>query len=79
MKTLKAICTAAILALALSVPAYAGEISSPGSPCTADSGTPDTTSSALGDISSPAIASTAPGDMGSPGLADILLALASIF
>ena len=30
MKTLKAICTSAILALALSVPAYAGEVLTPG-------------------------------------------------
>lgn len=32
MKTLKAICMAAILALSLSVPAYAGDIDTPGSP-----------------------------------------------
>jgi hypothetical protein len=30
MQTLKAICTAAILALALSVPAYAGDVETPG-------------------------------------------------
>ncbi len=71
MKSVKALCTAAIVALALSVPAYAGEISSPGSPCTG--GTPDTTSSTPGDISSPAVVSTAPGDVGFPP--DVLSAL----
>lgn len=71
MKPVKAICTAAIVALALSVPAYAGEISSPGSPSPAP-----VTASAPGDISSPAIASTAPGDVGFPTeFADILSAL----
>ncbi|HEV2826573.1 MAG TPA: hypothetical protein VGW76_03150 [Pyrinomonadaceae bacterium] len=30
MKTFKAICTAAILALALTVPAYAGDVETPG-------------------------------------------------
>ncbi|MDQ6654035.1 MAG: hypothetical protein M3Y84_15000 [Acidobacteriota bacterium] len=78
MKTLKAICTAAILALALGVPAYAGEISSPGSPSPAP--VPPAAVTSSGDISSPAVASTAPGDVGfPPGLADIVLALASIF
>ena len=33
MKTLKAICTAAILALALSVPAYAGDMRNAGLHC----------------------------------------------
>jgi hypothetical protein len=32
MKTFKAICTAAILALALTVPAYAGDVETPGKP-----------------------------------------------
>jgi hypothetical protein len=76
MKSVKAFCTAAIVAFALSVPAYAGEISSPGAPCPGGSGTSDTTPPAPGDISSPAIA----GDVGFPPVvADILLALASIF
>ena len=78
MKPVKAICTAAIVALALSVPAYAGEISSPGSPSPAP--TPTVTSSAAGDISSPAIASTAPGDVGfPPAVADILSVLIWLF
>lgn len=75
MKSVKAICSAAIVALALSVPAYAGEISSPGSPVLG--GPPDTTSSAPGDISSPAVVSSAPGDVGfPPGFADILSLIA---
>ncbi len=43
MKTLKAICTAGILALALSIPASAGDVQTPGSPCpgTSSIGTPD--------------------------------------
>jgi hypothetical protein len=32
MKTFKAICTAAILALALTVPVYAGDVETPGKP-----------------------------------------------
>jgi hypothetical protein len=79
MKQLKVICTAAIFALAVSVPAYAGEISSPGSPSPAPIPPPSVTASAPGDISSPAVATTAPDEMGIPGLADILLALASMF
>ncbi|MDQ2920261.1 MAG: hypothetical protein M3R52_01405 [Acidobacteriota bacterium] len=74
MKTLKAICTAAILALALSVPAYAGEINSPGFTSPAPGTEP-----APGDISSPAATSTEPGDISSPAFADILLALMSMF
>lgn len=72
MKPVKAIFTAAIVALALSVPVYAGEISSPGSPSPAPSGTPPVSTPAPGDISSPAVA---PGDVGFPPLADILSAL----
>ena len=76
MKSAKAFCSAAIVALALSVPAYAGEISSPGAPSPGGSGTSDTTPPPPGDISSPAIA----GDVGfPPAVVDILLALASIF
>ena len=68
MKTLKAICTAAILALALTVPAYAGDVHTPGftAPPTTESSEPAATPSDL-------------DDMSVPGLADILLVLVSIF
>ena len=79
MKTLKAICTAAILALALSVPAYAGDMQTPGCANPGDISTPGETTAAPGDIDSPAVTSTDPGDIGSPGFADILWALASMF
>ena len=65
MKTVKAICAAAILALSLSVPAYAGEIQTPG--LTAPPPPPPTESDSSGDIGVPS------------ALADILLVLVSIF
>ena len=80
MKTLKAICTAAILALALSIPAYAGDILVPGytapppppeSNITVDMSVPTPTSSALDDMSK--------RDMSTPGFADLLWVLASMF
>src|SRR6266851_2839458 len=61
MKTLKAICTAAILALALSVPAYAGDILTPG--FTAPPPPPPPESNITGDVSVPTATSSAPGDM----------------
>jgi hypothetical protein len=65
MKTLKAICTATVLALALSVTAFAGEISSPGSP------TPGNVCASSG---------TATGDLDtSTGFAYILWDLISMF
>jgi len=75
MKTLKAICTAAILALALSVPAYAGDIETPGKPCpvTSGSNTPDITPEPA------VIVSALDTDIGLPALADIMWALASVF
>ena len=75
MKTLKAICTAAILALALSVPAYAGDILTPG--FTAPPPSPE--SNSTGDMSVPTATSSALDDMSTPGFADILWVLASIF
>ena len=82
MKTLKAICTAAILALALSVSAYGGDMSTPGSPAPAPTptqvSTPGVAPTNSGDIQTPGEASTAPGDFGMPGFADILLALVSM-
>lgn len=78
MKTFKAICAASVIAFSLSIPAYAGDGHTPGSPCPV-SGSIETPTTAPGDISSPAFTSTDPGDISSPGFADILLALISLF
>ncbi len=74
MKTLKAICTAAILAVILTVPVQAGEISTPGL-------------TSNGDISTPGVTQPAPepepdpvtGEINTPGFLDILWAVASIY
>jgi hypothetical protein len=78
MKTLKAICTASILALALCVPVSADDTSTPGSTDPGDVHTPGMTTAAPGDISYSDPASTAPGDIGSPGLVDLLWTLVSM-
>ena len=65
MKTLKAVCAASILALAISVPVSAGDIGSPGSP--------------VPSIPSSGMATAAPGEIGSPGFADILWAAIAMF
>ena len=79
MKTLKAIFTAATLALALSIPASAGDITTPGIACPGDIGTSAATAPEPGVLQGPGVASTAPGDIGSPGFADILVAMLSMF
>jgi len=71
MKTLKAICTAAILALALSVPAPAGELQTPGYTA------PPPTANSTEEMSTPDV--TASGEISSPGFADMLLALILLF
>ena len=76
MKTLKAICTAALLALALGVPAHAGDMHTPGSPSPAP-GIPAVTEPAPGEINSAGVAPT--GEVEIPGLAELLLAIISIF
>ncbi len=76
MKTLKAICTAAILALALSVPAYAGDLLSPG--VTSPPPPPPPTNITV-EINMPTATSPDLGDIITPGFADILWVLASIF
>jgi hypothetical protein len=80
MKTLKAICTAAILALALGVPVYAGDISSPGAsaPSPGDVHIPGATSAAPGVIHMPGTPLTAPGDIDTPGLVDFFWTLISM-
>jgi hypothetical protein len=72
MKTLKAICTAAILALILTVPAQAGEISTPGVTSNGDVSTPGYTQP---------VPETEPdaGEISTPGFLDILWAVASIY
>jgi hypothetical protein len=67
MTKLKAICTAAILGLALSVPAYAGDIDSPG--CA----NPLPTTNSTGDMGSPGLANTSEDIM-----LDILLGVISV-
>lgn len=79
MKTFKAICAASVMALSLSVPAYAedpipGDIHIPGAPSPVTGGTVTPTPSP-GD---PASSGVATGDISS-ALADMLWALASIF
>ena len=76
MKTTKAICATALLALSLSIPAYAdtapGEQHTPGSPTPAPvSIAPETPENA----GLPAGSSAADGDISSPSIADILWAL----
>jgi hypothetical protein len=77
MKALKSICTAAILALALSVPTYAGEILSPG--FTQPPPPPPPESNITADISLQTETSSDLGDLCTPGVEDILWILASIF
>jgi hypothetical protein len=74
MKTVKAICTATILALALCIPAYAGDIASPGMTSSGEISTPGV--SAPGQIGSPGVTSS--GDVSTPGFTDILMALLSV-
>ena len=64
MKTVKAICTAAILALSLSASVYAGEISSPGIQAPAP-----------GDVQAPAAPSPPAGETETTVIVDILSAL----
>lgn len=79
MKTLKAICTAAVLALALSVTTYSADIHTPG--LTGEISSPGVTHppTAPGEINSPGVESPAPEDIGTPGLTAILLTIAALF
>ncbi len=78
MKTFKTICAATLLAISLSIPAYAdtapGEVHTPGSPICIDDGTTTTGDTSLTDEST-----TVDGDISSSVFADMLSALASIF
>jgi hypothetical protein len=77
MKTFKTICAATLLAISLSIPAYAdtapGEVHTPGSPICVDDGT------TTGDTSLTDESTTVDGDISSSAFADMLWALDSIF
>ncbi|MDQ2920262.1 MAG: hypothetical protein M3R52_01410 [Acidobacteriota bacterium] len=77
MKTLKAICTAAILALTLSVSAYGGEVSTPGYTEPPPPPPPQLTTTVA--PSGLMATSSELDDINSPSFADILWVLASIF
>ena len=67
MRTVKAICTATILVVWLSIPVFAGDISTPGI-----NGTwPTPTEGTRGETT------TDPGEINTPGLMDFLLSLVS--
>jgi hypothetical protein len=76
MKTVKAICVSIVLALALSVPAYAGDVLTPGVTCP-DSGTPVVTAPAPGETE---VTSTGTSDTttATSGMVQLLLAIVSI-
>lgn len=73
MKFLKAICTATLLALVLSIPAYAGDINTPGAPKPSGS-----TSTGLTTDTVTTDSETLPGDISTPGFGELLLALLSL-
>jgi len=77
MKTLKALCTSAILALILSVPTYAGDILTPGSPSPAP-GTPVTQPTSA-DSDSTSSVSTSADTSETLGLEELLAAILSVF
>lgn len=78
MKTLKAMCATAILALSLSIPTYAGDQHGPDRSTTAP-GNVWTPPPAPEDSGLAGTASPVDGDIRFPTLADILWALASIY
>lgn len=77
MKTMKAVCTATVLALTLSVSAFAGDISTPGSARPGGLGTPGAVPTATAPISTEATAPISDLEMGA--FADMFLALVSMF
>jgi len=77
MKKMKAFCTAAVLALALSVSAFAGDIASPGAAQPGDIGTPGSVSTAPPTLSTNETAVVSNEDAGVLG--DVLLAFLSMF
>lgn len=77
MKTLKPIFATTILALALSVPASAGELLTPGA--TPPPPPPPPPLNIIVNVSEPAVPTSVLGDVSTPCLVDILWVLASIF
>ena len=71
MKTLKVICMAMVLGLALSVPAYAGDISSPG----VTGNNPTTSEPVPGDIDTPGVKSQISIQLNSADFFEFLLTL----
>lgn len=74
MKTMKAFCTATVLALTLSVSAFAGDIASPGSAKTGDIGTPGAVSTAPLHTNTEVVS-----DLGTEEWGEMLLTLLSLF
>jgi hypothetical protein len=79
MKTLKAICTAAILAMALSMPAYAGEILSPGVTAPPPPPPPPQELTVTVDVCSPTETPSDFVDMITPDFAEMLWLMTSFF
>ena len=77
MKTAKAICASLVLALALSVPAYAGDVLTPGA-TSPDPGTPVVTTPAPAGINSD-VESTPTSNTATSGVIVLVLAIVSIF
>jgi hypothetical protein len=75
MKTLKIISAAAVLAVALSVPTYAGILDTPG----ATPPPPPPESNITLGMNAPTETPSALGDMVTPGFAELLWVMASIF
>ena len=76
MKTFKSMCAATLLALSLSIPAYAGDGHNPGSPAPVPAdGLPVTTSEDPGSTDVLAV----DGDISVLSITDIVWALASMF
>lgn len=73
MKTVKVICTGLVLACVLSVPAYAGDISTPG--MTAAPEVPTSTVTNSGDLSSTDVTSTTSSQLDAADLIEFLLTL----
>jgi hypothetical protein len=73
MKTIKAICTAAVLAITLSIPVYAGQINTPGITCPV-TGCPDPEPTP-GEVSTSTAALTSPEAC---ALLELLLAIIPI-
>lgn len=73
MKTMKAVCTATVLALTLSISAFAGDISTPGSARTGDISTPGAVQTATPSGSADTAAPMS--DLGMGTFADMFLAL----